>query len=93
MEHAGVYILESTKNNRYYIGSTNNIERRLKEHNSGEVYSTKKIRPLILKVFIGCTNLTEAKSSEYRLKQYKRRDIIDKTIEDSTFPWNYVSPS
>jgi len=27
------YVLQSQKNSRYYIGSTNNLERRFKEHN------------------------------------------------------------
>jgi len=36
-----VYILQSPKTHRYYIGSTENLENRLEEHNSGE---TKSIR-------------------------------------------------
>jgi len=89
MEESGVYILQSFKNFRYYIGSTNNIERRLNQHNSGLVKATKFLKPLILKVFIRCENLTEAKSCEYRLKQYKRRDIVEKIIADKTFPWKH----
>jgi putative endonuclease len=30
-----VYILQSCKNNKLYIGQTNNIERRIEDHNSG----------------------------------------------------------
>ena len=30
-----VYILQSNKNNKYYVGSTNDVERRLTEHNKG----------------------------------------------------------
>ncbi|MFH0803709.1 MAG: GIY-YIG nuclease family protein [Candidatus Tagabacteria bacterium] len=89
MEQIGVYILQSEKNKRYYIGSTNNITRRLEEHNSGKVSSTRNIGPLVLRCFISCKDLTEAKKSEFRLKQYKRRDIIEKIIKDSIFPWNY----
>jgi putative endonuclease len=92
MKQSGVYILQSLKNKRYYIGSTDDVERRLREHNIGKVPSTKNLRPLILKVFVKCKNLTEAKNSEYRLKQYKRRDIIERLIEDSIFPWDYISP-
>lgn len=92
MKQAGVYILQSEKNKRHYIGSTDDIERRLKEHNIGKVSSTKNLRPLILRVFIKCKNLTEAKNSEYRLKQYKRRDIIERLIKDSIFPWDYSTP-
>ena len=30
-----VYILQSEKNNKLYIGHTNNIERRIEDHNAG----------------------------------------------------------
>jgi len=89
MKSFGVYILQSQKNNRYYIGSTDNIHRRIYEHNMGKVASTKNIRPWIVKVFIESNSLTEARSNEYRLKKYKRKDILDKVIQDKIFPWNY----
>lgn len=91
MKNFGVYILESQKNNRYYVGSTDNIDRRIKEHNIGKVLCTRNLRPWIIKGFIQCSNLTEARSSEYRLKKYKRKDILEKVIKDKTFPWNYLS--
>jgi putative endonuclease len=40
------YILRSQKDEKYYYGSTNNIENRLKKHNKGDVKSTKSRRPL-----------------------------------------------
>lgn len=43
-----VYVLKSLKNNRLYIGSTNNIKRRLKEHNSGKSKYTQSTRPFKL---------------------------------------------
>ena len=89
MKNFGVYILESQKNRRYYIGSTDNIDRRVCEHNIGKVTSTKNMRPWAVKAFIKCNDLTEARSSEYKLKKYKRRDILEKVIKDEIFPWNY----
>ncbi len=35
------YILQSEKDGRYYIGSTNNLENRLKRHNKGYSRYTK----------------------------------------------------
>jgi len=35
------YILFSSSKNKFYVGSTNNLERRLSEHNSGQNKSTK----------------------------------------------------
>ena len=93
MQKPGVYILQSLKNGRYYVGSTNDVNRRLKEHNKGEESFTRNIRPLKLKTFISCTSLAEARECEYRLKQYKRRDILEKVIKDGAFPWKHVEDS
>jgi putative endonuclease len=89
MKNFGVYILESEKNGRYYIGSTDNIDRRLHEHNLGKVTSTRNTKPWKVKIFIKCITLSEARISEYRLKKYKRKDILEKIIIDGIFPWNY----
>jgi putative endonuclease len=41
-----VYVLLSLKDNKFYIGYTNGLKRRLKEHNQGKNVSTKLRRPL-----------------------------------------------
>ena len=89
MGQPGVYILQSKKNGLYYIGSTNDIERRLEEHNQGKSASTRNLTPFKLMTFIKCETLTEAKKAEYRFKKYKRRNIIELVIKDSVFPWNH----
>ncbi|MDI6765995.1 MAG: GIY-YIG nuclease family protein [Bacteroidota bacterium] len=43
-----VYILKSLKDGKKYIGLTNEIDRRLKQHNNGEVSSTKSRRPFFI---------------------------------------------
>ncbi len=44
-----VYILVSDNRQKWsYVGQTDNIKRRLKEHNNGKVKSTKALRPLRL---------------------------------------------
>lgn len=43
-----VYIIQSLKDKKTYIGYSNNFERRLKEHNSGKSKSTKNRRPFQL---------------------------------------------
>ena len=77
----GVYVL-ICKNNRYYIGSTNNLVRRLFEHENGLAPSTKNVLPVKLVFFQECNNLTEARRLEYQLKKKKSRIIIEKIIED-----------
>jgi putative endonuclease len=42
------YVLRSLKDHKRYIGSTDNLSKRVKEHNDGLVKSTKNRRPLIL---------------------------------------------
>ncbi len=44
-----VYVLRSWRDNNLYVGSTNDISRRLSEYNSGKVDSTKNRRPFSLK--------------------------------------------
>ncbi len=45
---AYVYILVSQKDESCYLGSTRNIQRRMKQHNGGEVKYTKSRTPLKL---------------------------------------------
>ncbi len=43
-----VYILKSTAHNRIYVGSSQDVNARLKLHNLGRVKSTKPYRPWVL---------------------------------------------
>jgi putative endonuclease len=81
MEGIGVYILLCS-NNRYYIGSTKDINRRLSEHHSGRVNSTKHILPVKLMLFHQYDNYSLARKIEIKLKSYKNKTIIDKIIID-----------
>ena len=42
------YILKSLKDGGFYYGSTNDLEERLKNHNSGRVKYTKGHKPYVL---------------------------------------------
>ena len=77
-----VYILQSERNGSYYIGSTDNVERRISEHQNGIVKSTRNLRPFILKFFMEYDSLTEARKAEYKLKSYKSRKIVEQIIEE-----------
>jgi predicted GIY-YIG superfamily endonuclease len=78
-EGIGVYILRC-RNGRYYIGSTNEIRRRLIEHQCGYVKATKRILPVDLVFFQQCDTLTDARSLESKLKKYKSKKIIEQII-------------
>lgn len=74
-----VYILKSEKDKNLYIGKTNNVERRLTEHNSGHTLSLKSRRPLILLETILCETAEEAMVLEKEYKKgYKREEIRKK---------------
>ncbi len=42
------YILKSLEDGKHYYGSTSNLDKRFKEHNKGQVKSTKSRIPWIL---------------------------------------------
>jgi putative endonuclease len=41
MKYFYVYVLLSLKDGKFYTGFTRELDRRIEEHNSGMVYSTK----------------------------------------------------
>ena len=70
-----VYILLSKKDNKRYIGFTSNLEKRLSEHNSGLVKSTKSRRPLILIYQEEFENKSDARKREEEIKAKKGKFI------------------
>lgn len=77
-----VYILKSLITNEYYIGCTEDFPRRLKEHEKGNVQSTKPLRPLQVMLIQEYQSLSKARKIEKRLKKLKRKDYIDKIVKD-----------
>ncbi len=71
-----VYVLESLKDKNRYIGYTNNLTRRIEEHNKGLSFSTKLCLPFKLIYFEGCTNQKDAKRREGYLKTTQGRRFI-----------------
>lgn len=77
-----VYILQSDKNGRYYIGSTNDVVRRLVEHNAGKTKSLRFILPVRIVFTQEFKNSRDARRIEIKLKKFKNRNIIEKIIKD-----------
>lgn len=67
-----VYIIKSKKDNLCYIGSTNDLKRRLTEHNKGLVCSTAPRRPFALVYYEAYRAEKDARLRESRLKDYKK---------------------
>lgn len=76
-----IYILRDEKG-LLYIGSTNDLERRMKQHLSGHTKTTNRMVSPRLVFSQECTTLTEARSLELKLKRMKRKDYIEKIIAD-----------
>jgi len=71
-----IYILESAKDGKRYIGYTNNLRRRIEEHRDGKSFTTKFMRPFTLIYFEGCVDEADAKRREYYLKTTQGRRFI-----------------
>ena len=63
-----VYILKSQEDYDLYIGYTNNLRKRFKEHNLGLVRPTKSRRPLYLVYYEAYASRPDATEREQNLK-------------------------
>jgi len=79
-----VYLLKSLNDGSFYIGYTDNFERRLKQHNSGEVGYTAAKKPWKLIYFEGFVSLGDARTREKSLKYFgKSFGLLKKRIQNS----------
>lgn len=62
------YVLQSLKSGRFYTGSTDDLRRRLSQHNTGKSIFTKKDKPYELIYYESCKNEQDARSRESYLK-------------------------
>jgi putative endonuclease len=63
-----VYVLISLRDGKLYVGSTDDLKRRLREHEVGSCDSTRHRRPLKLEAYIAVRNEPVARSLEIYLK-------------------------
>ena len=64
-----VYLLRSLVDSRYYIGQSEDCDRRLERHNAGFVPATKHRRPLVLVGYEEFASRSEARFREFQLKK------------------------
>ncbi|MDO8452162.1 MAG: GIY-YIG nuclease family protein [bacterium] len=74
------YVLKSQVNLRLYTGSTDNLERRLEEHNAGKSKYTKLTRPFDLVYTEEYATRLEARRRERFLKTGKGRELLKELI-------------
>jgi len=75
-----VYILQSIKDNKLYIGYSSDLKQRLEEHSRGIVMSTKNRRPMELIYYEAYRAEKDAGVREIFLKTGQGREFISKNI-------------
>ncbi|MBU3927128.1 MAG: GIY-YIG nuclease family protein [Bacteroidetes bacterium] len=73
-----IYAIVSEVDQRIYVGFTTDVERRLKEHNSGKTTSTKGYRPWNILVVEEVTNREEARRREKYLKSGVGKEYLNR---------------
>jgi putative endonuclease len=76
------YILKSEKTNKLYIGHTENLERRLIEHNSSQSKSTRNKGPWSLIYKKEFKSRSDAMKFELKLKSIKNKNYLLENIND-----------
>ncbi len=81
MTYYSVYILQSDKSpSKYYTGFTEDLETRLKDHNSGKNTHTTKYRPWHIKTVISFIDRQKALDFEAYLKSPSGRAFAKKRL-------------
>jgi putative endonuclease len=75
-----VYILLSKKDNKFYIGMTSDLKRRIREHNRRKVKSTKHRLPLKLMCYEAYLTKKEAERRELYLKSSDGKKDLRKRL-------------
>ncbi len=79
-----VYVLISIADSKLYIGFTEDLKKRLKEHNSGKTKSIKARVPFKLIYYEAYLNKTDARKRELELKNYgQQREFLKERIKNS----------
>ncbi|MDP3792194.1 MAG: GIY-YIG nuclease family protein [bacterium] len=77
-----VYILFSKKDGNLYIGYTNDLRRRLREHKSGQSIATRNRLPLLLVHYESYLKWSDAKRRETYLKGGNGRAQLKIQLQD-----------
>ncbi|NTV55435.1 MAG: GIY-YIG nuclease family protein [Candidatus Moranbacteria bacterium] len=67
-----VYVLKSAKDGDIYVGYTNDLRRRMQEHQSGKSFATSFRLPVRLVYYEAYASENDARTRERRLKHHGR---------------------
>ncbi len=84
MNYTYVLLCEDVKRERkkFYIGLTEDLQNRIKEHKNGEVRTTKSFDKILLVYYEACLNKTDARKRELQLKSGFGRGYLKRRIEN-----------
>ena len=77
-----VYVLRSLNNDFIYVGYTENLKRRLSEHNKSQNKSTKHYAPLKLVHYEAYLSINDAKRREMYLKTTKGKTTLHTMLKE-----------
>ena len=75
------YVLQSKKDDKFYVGFTKNLKLRFEQHSKGRVDSTRDRQPLTLIYYEGCLNQEDATKREKYLKSYHGRMFLKNRLK------------
>ena len=75
------YVLQSTKDMKFYTGFTKDLKLRFEQHDKGLVESTKGRRPFKLIYYEACLSQEDATRREKYLKSYHGKMFIRKRLK------------
>lgn len=75
-----IYFLKSYNFDFTYVGSTNDLKRRIKEHNSGMSKSTSKYKPFFIAASIAVRSEHTARNLEKYFKTGSGKAFLNKRI-------------
>ena len=75
------YIIYSVSQDKYYVGSCADLDRRILDHNTGHSNYTKAGKPWVLKWHQGFDSRSAAMNEELRIKRKKSRRYIEFLID------------
>ena len=81
-----MYLLSSLNKKWIYVGSTSDLKVRFKQHQNGQVTSTKAYKPFTLIYYEAYLNKKDALSREYKIKNHSQtRELLYKQLGNSLY--------
>src|SRR3989304_3873873 len=77
-----VYVLESMKDGKQYIGYTSDLRKRMEQHQQGKSFATMPRRPFVLSYYEACRSRADAVRREAYFKHSEGRRFRAKRLKD-----------